>query len=386
MVRVPDWLAPAVVAVLGLDTRPVVRPHIRFAAAPAVSYTPLQLSQLYQFPTGVDGSGQCAAILEFGGGYQGADLRQYFADLGVPAPTVIVVSVDGGANSPTGDPSSADGEVALDVEVVGGIAPGARIVVYFAPNTDQGFADAILAAVHDEDNQPSIISISWGVPEDSWTTQARNAVNQAFTAAATMGITVLAASGDNGSSDGVDDGEAHVDFPASSPMVVGCGGTTLQASGERITSEVVWNGGATGGATGGGVSALFAVPTYQRAINPVSANPGRKPGRGVPDVSGNGDPATGYDVLVDGQSIVVGGTSAVAPLWAGLLALVQQRLDAAVGPLLPSMYTDATTFRDITTGNNGAYRAEAGWDACTGLGSPNGTALLGALAGDNDGG
>jgi kumamolisin len=387
VIRVPDWLAPAVVAVLGLDTRPVVRPHIRFAAAPAVSYNPPQLSRLYQFPTDVDGSGQCVAILEFGGGYREADLRQYFADLGVDAPTVIAVSVDGGANAPTGDPSSADGEVALDVEVVGGIAPGTTIVVYFAPNTDQGFADAILAAANDEDNQPSIISISWGAPEESWTTQARNAVNQAFSAAATMGITVLVASGDNGSSDGVDDGDAHVDFPASSPMVIGCGGTTLRASGERITSEVVWNGGATGGATGGGVSALYAVPAYQRSINPVSANPDRKPGRGVPDVCGNGDPATGYDVLVDGQSIVVGGTSAVAPLWAGLLALVQERLDVPVAPLLSSIYSDATSgFRDVTTGNNGAYRAQAGWDACTGLGSPNGTALLDALAGDDEGG
>jgi kumamolisin len=387
VIRVPDWLAPAVVAVLGLDTRPVVRPHIRFAAAPRVSYQPPQLARLYQFPTGVDGSGQCVAILEFGGGYRAADLRQYFANLGITAPTVRAVSVDGGTNAPTGDPNSADGEVALDIEVVGGVAPGATIVVYIAPNTDQGFADAVLAAAHDEDNQPSIISISWGGPEESWTTQARNAVNQAFTAASAMGITVLAASGDNGSGDGVDDGDAHVDFPASSPMVVGCGGTTLRSSGDRITSEVVWNGGATRGATGGGVSAVFAVPAYQRAINPVSANPGARPGRGVPDVSGNGDPATGYDVLVDGQSIVVGGTSAVAPLWAGLLALVQEQLDAPVAPLLPSLYTDATSaLRDVTAGNNGAYRAQAGWDPCTGLGSPNGTALLTALADDDDGG
>jgi kumamolisin len=387
VVRVPDWLAPAVVAVLGLDTRPVVRPHIRFAVAPAVSYDPPQLSRLYQFPTDVDGDGQCVAILEFGGGYREADLRQYFDDLGVDAPTVLAVSVDGGANEPTGDPSSADGEVALDIEVVGGIAPGTTIVVYFAPNTDQGFADAILAAAHDEVNEPSIISISWGAPEESWTTQARNAVNQAFSAAATMGLTVFAASGDNGSGDGVGDGEAHVDFPASSPMVIGCGGTTLRASGDRITSEVVWNGGATGGATGGGVSAVFPVPTYQRSINPVSANPDRKPGRGVPDVSGNGDPATGYDVLVDGQSIVVGGTSAVAPLWAGLVALVQERLDTPVGPLLSTLYTDAATaFRDVTTGDNGAYRARSGWDACTGLGSPNGSALVDVLAGDDDGG
>jgi kumamolisin len=382
VVRVPDWLAPSVVAVLGLDTRPAVTPHIRFAAAPAVSYSPPDLSRLYQFPTDADGSGQCVAILEFGGGYRPADLQQYFSALGLTPPTVQAVSVDGGANDPTGDPSSADGEVALDIEVVGAIAPGARIVVYFAPNTDQGFADAILAAVHDADNQPSVISISWGGPEESWTTQARDAVNRAFSAAATMGVTVLAASGDNGSSDGVDDGAAHVDFPASSPTVVGCGGTTLTASGDQISSEVVWNGGATGGATGGGVSAVFPAPTFQRAINPVSTNPDRRAGRGVPDVSGDGDPATGYDVLVDGQSIVVGGTSAVAPLWAGLLALVHQLLDAPVAPLLPTLYTDAASvFRDVTSGDNGDYRAQSGWDACTGLGSPNGIALVTAMGG-----
>ncbi len=387
VVRVPDWLAPSMVAVLGLDTRRAVRPHIRFAAAPAVSYSPQQLSRLYQFPTDVDGGGQCVAILEFGGGYREVDLQRYFADVGVSAPTVVAVSVDGGTNEPTGDPRSADGEVALDIEVVGGVAPRARIVVYFAPNTDQGFADAILAAVHDEENQPSIISISWGAAEESWTTQALNAIAQAFSAAAAMGVTVLAASGDDGSNDGVDDGEAHVDFPASSPLVMGCGGTTLTASGDRISSEIVWNGGTNGGASGGGVSTVFAVPTFQRTINPVSANPDRKPGRGVPDVAGDADPATGYDVLVDGESIVVGGTSAVAPLWAGLLALVQERLDRPVAPILPSLYTDVTSaFRDVTAGDNGAYRAASGWDACTGLGSPNGTALLAALTGDDDGG
>jgi kumamolisin len=390
-IRLPEWLAPSVVAVLGLDNRPAVRAHIRFGrqqagqfrplAGPAEAFSPPELSQLYQFPVGVDGAGQCVAILEFGGGFTPSDLHRYFTQLGLTPPTVVAVSVDGATNAPTGKPNSADGEVMLDIEVVGAVAPGAKIAVYFSPNTDRGFADAILAAVHDQTNKPNIISISWGLAEESWTKQARDAVNQAFEAAAAAGITVFAASGDDGSSDNFPGRAAHVDFPASSPLVIGCGGTSLQAAGGQITNEVVWNNRG-GGATGGGVSKIFGVPPYQRTSNPVSANPAHKTGRGVPDVAGVGDPKTGYKVLVDGTSIVIGGTSAVAPLWAGLTALLQQSLGTSVAPLLSTLYSVAPNgFRDITHGNNGAYKARRGWDGCTGLGSPNGQALLAALGG-----
>jgi len=154
----------------------------------------------------------------------------------------------------------------LDIEVVGAIAPQATIAVYFAPNTDAGFLDAVTTAIHDTANKPSVISISWGGPESSWTQQALTAFDSAFEAAAAVGITVCVASGDNGSSDGVADGADHVDFPASSPHALACGGTSLQVSGNAITVESVWNDGAQGGSGGGGVSASFALPPWQAGL------------------------------------------------------------------------------------------------------------------------
>ncbi|HSM79386.1 MAG TPA: S53 family peptidase, partial [Bryobacteraceae bacterium] len=198
------------------------------------------------------------------------------------------------------------------------------------------------------------------------------------------GITVCVASGDNGSSDGQADGAAHVDFPASSPNVLACGGTTLQLANGGIQSEVVWNDGANGGATGGGVSETFPLPPYQSPANvPASVNTGFA-GRGVPDIAGDADPATGYQIVVDGQSLVIGGTSAVAPLFAGLVALINQQLGKPAGFLNPLLYANAakgSSFRDIVSGNNGAYSAGPGWDACTGWGSPVGTAIVRLLAG-----
>jgi len=384
-VHVPDWLHPAVTAVLGLDNRPQARPHFRagrvvgqFAprSGPAGSFTARRIAQLYNFPVG-DGAGQTIGIVELGGGYRQADLATYFSGLGLSVPTVVDVSVDGGVNQPTGDPNSADGEVALDIEVAGAVAPKSKIVVYFAPNTDQGFVDSILAATHDQTNRPSILSISWGSAESNWSQQALTAMNQALQAAVATGLTVYAAAGDNGSGDGVGDGVAHADFPASSPNAVGCGGTFLQASGGQIASEVTWNAPGDG-ATGGGVSDRFPVPPYQLAINPTSANPPHGHGRGVPDVAGDADPRSGYQVVVDGQATVIGGTSAVAPLWAGLTALLQQKLGHPLAPIHPQLYQATAAFRDITSGSNGAYQAAAGWDACTGLGSPRGKALLAA--------
>ncbi len=270
-----------------------------------------------------------------------SDLNTYFSGLKIsPAPTVVAVSVDGAQNAPTGDTSGPDTEVMLDIEVAGAVAPRAHIAVYFAPNTDAGFLDAINQAVTDKVNAPSILSISWGGPESSWTAQSLQSYNSALQAAAAVGVTVCVACGDNGSTDGVTDGQDHVDFPASSPYSLACGGTTLKISGSSISSEVVWNDLSSGdGATGGGISATFPLPTWQANANvPPSDNPGAYKGRGVPDVAGDGDPATGYQVQVDGSSFAVGGTSAVAPLWAGLLALFNQSLGKSVGYLNPSLY------------------------------------------------
>ena len=391
-INVPESLAGVIVSVHGLDNRPQAQAHFRIFsneqanATKAVSYTPPQVAQLYDFPTSAKGSGQTIGIIELGGGYTQSDLDSYFNTLGIsPAPSVTAVSVDGAQNQPTGDSGGPDAEVMLDIEVAGSIAPGAKIVVYFAPNTDAGFLDAINQAVEDKQNNPSVISISWGGAESSWTSQSLQSYNSAIQAAAAVGVTICIASGDDGSTDGVTDGLQHVDFPASSPYALACGGTHLVGSGSTITDEGVWNDLPNGGATGGGVSATFPLPSWQANANvPPSVNPGSFAGRGVPDVSGDADPQTGYDVDVDGSDIVVGGTSAVAPLWAGLIACFNAGLKSPVGYLNPALYqqiaANSGTFHDITSGSNGSYSAGPGWDACSGWGSPNGAAILRAIS------
>jgi kumamolisin len=394
-ILLPANLKDIVVGVFGLDNRPQARPHFRItkprarkhiqaaAAAANTQFTPTQIADLYDFPANLDGTGECIGIVELGGGFKTADLKAYFSSLGLPTPTVTSVSVDGASNTPSGNADGPDGEVMLDIEIAGAIAPNAKIVVYFSPNTSQGFLDAITHAIHDTVNKPSVIAISWGGPESNWTEQAFQQFDQAFQAAAAVGITVIVAAGDNGSSDGVDDGQAHVDFPGSSPNVLTCGGTTLNANITTIFSEVVWNDPGDG-ATGGGISDEFPVPGYQEDAGiPPSANSSNNTGRGVPDVVANADPATGYAVRVDGDDAVAGGTSAVAPLWAGLVARLNQAIGKPVGFLNPTLYgfdPQSGVFRDITQGNNGAYSAGPGWDACSGLGVAVGTKLLQALS------
>jgi kumamolisin len=191
------------------------------------------------------------------------------------------------------------------------------------------------------------------------------------------------AAGDDGATDGVAASGStilHVDFPASSPYALACGGTTLAGSGSKISSEVVWNELANNeGATGGGVSIEYALPSYQANAGVPPQGDTKFVGRGVPDVCGDADPSSGYNVRVDGKNQVIGGTSAVAPLWAALIAIINQQLGKPVGFVNPVLYTLKSGFRDITSGNNNGYSAGRGWDACTGLGSPNGAALLKAL-------
>jgi kumamolisin len=409
---VPAELSGIIVAVLGLDDRPAARAHFRrlttpegegatpvgvaaphAAASAGVPLTAVQVASFYDFPANTDGTGQTIALIELGGGYTASDLSTYFSGLSLSVPTVTVVGVDGGSNSPG---SSSDGEVELDIEVAGAVAPKASIVVYFAPNTDQGFSDAISEAINATPT-PIVVSISWGGPESSWSSQSMSAMNEVIADAAALGTTVTVAAGDNGSSDNPSSTSGvAVDFPASSPYSLACGGTTLigNTATNAITSEVVWNEQASNeGATGGGVSTVYAEPTWQTDAGvPASAAGGTgigsagKPGRGVPDVAGNADPVTGYQIVVDGQSEPVGGTSAVAPLWAGLIARLAQATGTKFGLLQPLIYKGVTPgvaaagFNDVVKGSNGAYQAGPGWDACTGLGSPNGTALLSLLS------
>jgi kumamolisin len=383
-IKIPAFLADDVAAVLGLDERPAAASYhtIQPRAAASVAYTTRQLTQIYNFPAST-GKDQTIALIELGGGYKNTDLKHYWTKLGLPNVSVAAVSVGGAQNAPTGDAGGPDGEVVLDIEVAGAVAPGARIVVYFAPNTDAGFLAAINAAIHDRSRKPSVISISWGMAENNWTAQAMDAFNAAFHDAALLGISVCVASGDNGSSDGESDGKNHADFPASSPWVLACGGTSLLASNGKIQSETVWNDGTEGAATGGGISSHFTKPTYQSGfdIAPPTGTANTS-GRGVPDISAVADPATGYTVLVDGTEMVVGGTSAVAPLWAGLIALMNEQLGKNLGWFHPALYGTVAQHKalnDITAGNNGAFNAGKSWDACTGLGSPNGQAILNLL-------
>ncbi|MBO0745803.1 MAG: S8/S53 family peptidase, partial [Candidatus Dormibacteraeota bacterium] len=222
---VPGDLGDVITGVLGLEDRPQAetRHIVSPQAAAAAALPPAEVGQIYAFPAPASGTTPCVGIVELGGGYTQSDINTFFQQAGVPTPTVVAVSVDGASNAPSGG-TGADVEVALDIEVVGAVAPGIKMAVYFAPNTDQGFYDAVTTAVHDTANQPSAISISWGGPESSWTAQAMTQMEQAFQDAAAVGVTITVASGDSGSSDGVGDGLAHVDFPASAPHALGCGG------------------------------------------------------------------------------------------------------------------------------------------------------------------
>jgi kumamolisin len=376
-IYLPAELDGIVVAVLGLDNRPIARPFFRMAgasrrpssvaAASLASFTPPQIASLYNFPEGA-GAGECVGIVELGGGEVVADLSTYFTNLGItPTPTVTVVSVDQGGNSPGG---AADTEVMLDIEIVGAIAPRAKIAVYFAPNTLVGFLDAIDSAIHDTTNTPSVISISWGGTESLWAEQELMAFDTAFQVAALMGVTVCAASGDNG---GV------VIAPSSSPYVLSCGGTTLEATASSITDETAWADG------GGGVSTYFPLPSWQKGLQltGISGTSTALSNRGVPDISGDADPNTGYSVRVDGFDGVVGGTSAVAPLIAGLIARINSLKGQPVGYINPRLYAASTALQDILRGNNGEFATATGWDACTGLGRPDGETfalVLGVLS------
>jgi len=349
----------------------------------SVTFSGQELAELYDFPAELNGTGQTIGVIELGGGYLSSDIATYFKLLKTSAPQVSWVPVDGAKNSPEKNSFGADGQVAMNIEIAGSAATGAKIVVYFAPNTTMGFLDAIAAAIHDQKNKPSAILIAWGGPESTYTPQMRDAFNNVLKSAGASGITVLAASGDNGSTDGLNDGSDHVDFPASSPYVLACGGTKTKISNGKISSEEVWNDNPAPSATGGGVSAFFPLPDWQSDSAITSRLNGRS-GRAIPDVAAQADPATGYRVYVHGQKMVLGGTGAAASLWAGLIARANQALGVNLGYFNTSLYrsiglTDA--FRHVVSGNNGVgsskgFSAAAPWNAAAGWGTPDGRKLI----------
>jgi kumamolisin len=400
-VRVPAETRDIVQGVFGLDNRRVAkrRPHpvhdlskSRTLRIPSSWYIPSQLATHYNFPAG-DGTGQAVAVLEFGGGYFPADLQEFCKLANVSVPTVVAVSTDGTA---TNSRDGAEGEVMLDVEVVAGICPKSTIVVYFAEWTEQGWITAMDAVMQDKTHDPGVISISWGAPEDTdiWTDQAMTQLNETFKEAALLGITICIAAGDDGSSDADLDGHAHVDFPSSSPYVLAVGGTTIPTKGGS-QPDIVWKEGDglradNGGSTGGGVSSVFARPTWQEGITISSVNPGAIAGRCVQDIAANADwNASPYLLVVDGKAQGNGGTSAATPLCAALVTLINQARGAGkrIGYLTPLLYQGgigSAGCTDITSGNNvtatvGGYSAGRGYDAVSGWGTPNGKQLLAAL-------
>jgi kumamolisin len=366
---VPEPIAGDLVAVIGFDQRPVAQPHVRMgarkrakgraaAAAAGASYNPAEIAKLYNFPPG-DGKGQTIALLEFGGGFVAAQVNAYFVHQGVARTGLLKpIILPDGANVQDNNPTKGDGEVQMDIEIAGSVAPAADISVYFAPNTPNGFCEAVHQAITDN---ASVISLSWGNPEGTWGDSDRKALDQLFQSAQKE-VTICVASGDSGALDNPRSTDPAVDFPASSQNVLACGGTTRPRNG----IEVAWQG------SGGGYSTVFDIPSYQ------NLDVGGQH-RGVPDVAGNADPDTGYNLEVNGSAIVLGGTSAVAPLWAGLIALINQQLGRSVGLVNVDLYQGSDVTADITAGNNGYYAATSGWDPVTGLGAPNGGQILQAL-------
>jgi kumamolisin len=410
-VHVPTEVKDIVQGVFGLDNRRVAKRrrhpihdthHPRDTSSPLPSswYIPSQLAQHYNFPSG-NGSGQTVGVLEFGGGFFADDLQQFCQMAGVSIPTVTPVSTDGISTSQR---DGAEGEVMLDVEVVAGVCPQSAIVLYFANWGEQGWLTALDAAIQDKQNDPGVLSISWGNAEDTdiWTNQAMTQVNETLKEAAMLGITVCVAAGDDGSSDAVNDGAAHADFPASSPYVLAVGGTTIPGG---TGPDIVWFEGDglradNGGSTGGAVSAVFARPNWQEGITIASVNSGAILGRCIPDLAANADwNASPYLLVVDGQAQPNGGTSAATPLCAALVTLINQARGAGnrIGYLTPLLYQPQpggsvghtigqAACTDVVSGNNataaaGGYSAGPGYDAASGWGTPNGASLFAALAG-----
>jgi len=388
---IPTEIDSIVEHVVGLNETAWYKPHLAVASPESspggkVPLTPLQVATAYNFPAST-GAGQCIGIIELGGGYLTSDVQTSFNAVGLSAPTIIDVSVDGGTNSFWADPptntivNGASNEVMLDIFVAGAVAPSATLAIYFSINTTQGFIDAISAAINDSINRPSVVSISWAGPEWFVTAQDLAAYDTVLNQAVVKGITVCVSSGDTGAANLSIFGNNYpqgwiplsVNFPSSHPLVLSCGGTSLQIDGSgNISNETVWNNPAIVGVSpfsgsGGGISRKYAVPVYQNGIQYTEYNNGNQSpvtltsgafdainfiGRGIPDISGNADPGSGYIFYVNGQRVQFGGTSAVSPLWAGLIARINALTGSNIGFVHNKLYNNLGSFYDVISGNN----------------------------------
>ena len=376
--HIPPELSGAITGVFGLNNHRVLRRKSRTAplgtasmASPDMAakarawFMPAELASIYNFPA-ANAQQQCLGLLEFGGGVSTSDVTAYFAKVGAPAPTVTVVALDGVSTDPTGDPDST-GEVMLDVDVAGCLAGGAKIAAYFSTFDEKGLVDCLAAVVADSTNDPSVVSISWGWAENQpfnntgvlWSPAAIQHCDESFLAAAQLGITICVSTGDDGAEAQVQDGMAHVNYPATSPYVLAVGGTTLHArqnaGGTAQVTETVWNDG-PGSGTGGGVSDITPVPSWQEGKVPPSINTGSiSSAARSPTSRPTRIPATGYLTMSGGKLGIVGGTSASAPLWASLITRINAITGKRTGNFNALLYATLGpngVLRDITVGNN----------------------------------
>lgn len=324
-----------------------MKTYIKRHASPAVTFDAKSLAERYGYPTpGLHPVN--VAIISLGGGYAWADIVGYCNRYNLPRPVVRDYSIDGAKNDYTGDPNSADGENALDIQnVIGSTGGKVGVRIFFAQNTDQSFANAVQAVA--DMNTCVACTISWGTDE-------RNGNNAAMIAAIqnckNLHIPVFCASGDDGSSDG--DPGNNVDAPASLPPSVGAGGTSLAGG-----TESCWTG------SGGGVSKLYPKNPWQPMIGLT-----KNQMRGVPDLALNADPNSGYPILLKGTWYTFGGTSAVGPMLAGGVACVASNTTQRIKDFIETIYK-SNLATDIIKGSNGAFKSVSGYDYCTGLGVPN---------------
>jgi kumamolisin len=381
--HLPAALRRSVVGVYGFDQSPMTRHDamplaVGTARGPAKAFTAPELADWYAYPE-ADGAGQTVGVIALGGGYRESDLRAFFRGLKLPQPRFTSVSVLGARNNPDGRSRQMDGEVGGDIQTVGALVPGAHIVVYFAPNTERGFMAAVAHAVHDQKWKPSVLSISWGRNEMHWSRRMLRQFDEILMEAALLGITICCSSGDTGELADSLDHTPHVCFPAASPWVVACGGTSLAARRAGRIVECAWSNQM--GASGSGLSALCARPRWQgRSHKPSHV------GRRVPDVSANADPQSPYRVYINGAWHVGAGTSASAPMWAGLVARLNQLRGERIGLITPALYKHAAALvkrralRRVPASRGRRVPAGTGWAPHTGLGVPHGRCLVDALA------
>jgi kumamolisin len=402
-ILIPLELAAVIEDVIGLDDRPLLHPQAAGGGLETLVHVdPRTIAAYYQFPSGATGTGQCIAALQFGGGYYQSDLETYFRLRGLTMPEIVLVELLGQSNQPATRPeilqcagcfgllpSGASGppnpaslpyletiECTMDLELLGTLAPGARLVTYMAPGTSQGQYAAFSKAIFDPVNAPSVINCSWGSPESHFPRNVLSSLDRLFQHAALKNVTICVSSGDCGNGT-AQYGSPTPQFPASSPHVLTCGGSSVSANLSQETSWYETFPNMPGALSGGyGLSQVFPVPSWQQQAGIGST------GRAYPDVASKADILDGYDVVVTGLDLPMGGTSAAAPMWAALAALINERLGRPVGLLGPYLYTKpfAQAVHDITQSGGGPCTPAPGWDSCTGLGSPIGTGLLAALS------